>query len=474
MISSGGIKINKKKKNTIINIKKRKTAFYIRVSTDRQAEEGYSVLAQQRKLLAFAAMKDIENYEFYIDPGYTGSNLDRPEMQRLINDIENGLIEAVVVFKLDRLSRSQLDVCTLLETVFTPNDVDFVSLTENFDTGSPYGKAMVGLLSVFSQLERENIFIRTRMGMEERIKKGLWRGGGGVPTGYDYDKVQGILVPNNRAQDIREIFDLYLAGVSPYRLAELYGFKSDSAIRHILANPVYIGMIKYKDKYYRGLHEPIVSEEVFEAVQRMMKLRSTPTVTESKYLLTGMITCGCCGAKMRYQKWGKGLKIYCYSQTKSKAYLVKDPDCANPRYDAALVEELVVQDFLNRTDAIILGMDTVTTETQITNVDALIKAKNDHIQKQKRLYLLYADTGDEVLLETIEEIKLKIQRLDKAIEDEKKERALVNQKAGTVNELSGIRQRWESLTTSQKRRVLQEVIERIVLDGSNVNVTYKF
>jgi site-specific DNA recombinase len=106
----------------------------------------------------------------------------------MIEEITEGKICAVVVYKLDRLSRSQKDTIFLLEDVFNPNKCDFISLNENFDTTTPYGKAMIGILSVFAQLERGNIRDRTRMGMYERVKAGLWMGGGRVPFGYDYDK----------------------------------------------------------------------------------------------------------------------------------------------------------------------------------------------------------------------------------------------------------------------------------------------
>src|SRR5699024_204997 len=156
------------------------TALYVRVSTDSQFEEGYSVEAQTEKLEAWCKVKNYKNTELYIDGGWSGSNIDRPELRRLMGDIAMGKVAVVVVYKLDRLSRSQKDTLFLLEDVFAPNDCDFISINENFDTTSPYGKAMIGILSVFAQLERENIKERTRMGMYSRVKSGLWMGGDGI------------------------------------------------------------------------------------------------------------------------------------------------------------------------------------------------------------------------------------------------------------------------------------------------------
>ena len=142
----------------------RYTAIYIRVSTDLQAEEGFSIIGQTDSLIKHCSIKGWDYHIVYTDDGYTGANINRPQLQQLIRDIEKGIIERVVVYKLDRLSRSQLDTMYLVENVFLANNVDFVSLNESLDTSTPFGKAMIGVLSVFSQMERENIKLRTQMG----------------------------------------------------------------------------------------------------------------------------------------------------------------------------------------------------------------------------------------------------------------------------------------------------------------------
>lgn len=119
-------------------------AIYIRVSTDSQAEEGYSIDAQKEQLSAYCVSKGIRDYEFYIDGGWSGSNIDRPEMQRLIEDVNRDRISHVIVYKLDRLSRSQKDTLYLIEDVFNPHGVDFVSLNESMDTSTPMGRLMWG------------------------------------------------------------------------------------------------------------------------------------------------------------------------------------------------------------------------------------------------------------------------------------------------------------------------------------------
>lgn len=148
----------------------KRAALYIRVSTLEQAQEGYSIGAQKERLLAYCKAQDWAVADFYIDGGYSGSNLDRPGIQKLVSEVDS--FDLVLVMKLDRLSRSQRDTLHLIEDVFLPNKVDFVSMSESFDTSTPFGRAMIGILSVFAQLEREQIKERTYMGRLERAKEG--------------------------------------------------------------------------------------------------------------------------------------------------------------------------------------------------------------------------------------------------------------------------------------------------------------
>lgn len=152
------------------NYKKLRVATYTRVSTLEQAEEGYSIQEQQDKLEKYCEVKDWAITHRYSDPGFSGSNIKRPGIRELIAAAKQGDFDLVLVYKLDRLSRSQKDTLYLIEDVFQANQVDFVSLSENFDTSTPFGKAMIGILSVFAQLEREQIKERMTMGKIGRAK----------------------------------------------------------------------------------------------------------------------------------------------------------------------------------------------------------------------------------------------------------------------------------------------------------------
>lgn len=320
----------------------KKAGLYIRVSTLEQAQEGYSIGAQKERLIAFCKAHDWTIADIYVDGGYTGSNLDRPGMRKLISEINK--MDIVLVYKLDRLSRSQKDTLYLIEEVFLANNVDFVSMNESFDTGTPFGRAMIGILSVFAQLEREQIKERTQMGRIARAKQGLYHGGGRPPIGYDYN--DGKLVPNEyEAVQIKKIFEWYIGGMSIDKIAERLkseGYKNKykswdiangSTVTKILCNDVYLGITHFGDVVTENTHEPLVTREQFERVQEIKKKRQDiygDTAFVSAHLLTGMIFCARCGARYFAKKCHKKYMYYiCYSRAKNTKRMMKAENCDN-------------------------------------------------------------------------------------------------------------------------------------------------
>ncbi|MGN0678622.1 MAG: recombinase family protein [Oscillospiraceae bacterium] len=449
------------------------TALYIRVSTDAQYEEGYSVDAQKEKLEQFCKLKDISNYQFFIDGGWSGSNIDRPEMKRMLTLIMSGQVESVIVYKLDRLSRSQRDTVYLLEDVFIPNNCNFISLNENFDTTTPYGKAMIGILSVFAQLERENIRERTRMGMYERVKSGFWMGGGRVPFGYDYDPEKNILVPNEHAEDVKKIYQLYIQGYSPFRISKMFDVCGECQIIKILARPTYKGMILYNGELIQGKHEPLVSEELWEKAQNEHKRRSVQRTIATNHLLAGVLYCGVCGAKLRYQRWGGGgMKLYCYSQQKSKPHLIKDPSCDNYRYNADEIEAVVLDSIFKYTDAIKISDDA---QVHTSNVLQTLQDKYDTLSsKIKRLYNLYATNGDDLLLETINENKAQLEEVSQLLDKEEHTVAVVKDIRLQLENLCNLREAWPTLSQEDKQQAIRSCISRIELTKDKVDIKFRY
>ena len=449
-----------------------KTALYIRVSTDAQREEGYSIDAQKQMLEAHCVSRGIKNYEFYIDGGYTGSNIDRPELQRMINDAKSGSIGHVIVYKLDRLSRSQKDTLYIIEDVLNPHNVDFTSINEHMDTSSPMGRLMLGILSAFAQLERENIRERTRMGMTERVKSGLWPGGGRIPFGYDYDKENGVLVPNRDAETVRNIYALYIKGYSLNKIAQMVGLKYEKLAYQILTRKSNAGFITYNGEEYMGRHEAIVSLETYEQAMECLRSRSVKKLFTSEYLLTGLIYCGKCGAKMRYQKWGnKGCKIVCYSQDKSKTNLIKDPDCDAARLWADDVEDIVVRD-LFRFCVEKQKEGDVPPEQSVS--DILNEQYAALSAKVKRLYTLYAASPDPLLLETVREHQQELSRIMDQITLEANRSSTSKRIGGIRDKIDSIADVWDVLTQSERQDIVRTMINRVTLTEGETAIDYVF
>lgn len=442
------------------------TALYLRVSTEAQADEGYSLAAQAEKLEAYCRMKGIAAFQRYVDGGFSGSNLTRPAITELVEAIRAGRVERVVVYKLDRLSRSQKDTLYLIEDVFLPHGVDFVSINENIDTGSPYGRAMIGILSAFAQLERENIFLRTRMGMVERVKQGFWPGGGKIPFGYDYDADKGILVPNSDADTVREIYARYLEGQSTGRIARELGLKYEHLVRQILLRESNTGVIVYRGECYSGRHEPLVDKQTFERVKRRLLRSDKPRAAASNKLLTGLLVCGHCGAKMRYQKWGgAGDKLVCYSRDKSKPHLVHDADCPNRGVMARQVEEAVIRDLYQ------LAAQPIQSRGSGKQPAECRRALERAQRKLRRLYELFAEGEDDTLRDAITRARRECSRaeqeLERAQQAERQEEMDAAQQA-----LQTIGSCWDKLSDAEKQTLVRACVQRIVLQNDKIEIFY--
>ena len=290
----------------------KRVAIYTRVSTQEQSQEGYSLGEQEERLRMYSKAHGWAIYRVYTDPGYSGAKLDRPAIHELVRDCGSGAFDAVLIYKLDRLSRSQKDTLHLIEDVFTPAGIGLISMNENFDTKSAFGRAMIGVLSVFAQLERDQITERTTMGRQARAKEGYYAGGSQAPIGYTYSKGDKILrIDEPEAAQVRLVYDLYLHGLDGHdmtytairgymhsRYRTRYGsYTHTSTISRMLQDPTYCGMISWGGEYYHGKHEAIIDPDTWQAVQA--KIRRSPTNYAERFkgvhLLTGLLRCGICG-----------------------------------------------------------------------------------------------------------------------------------------------------------------------------------
>ncbi|HEM3529007.1 recombinase family protein [Streptococcus suis] len=265
-----------------------KAAIYTRVSTFEQTE-GYSLDMQFRTSENYCKANDLEIFGTYTDE-MTGAKMDRPELTKLLADAKKGLFDCVIVHKLDRLGRSQKDILYIIEDVFLKNQIEFISLTESFDTRTPLGKAMIGFLAVFAQFERDQIRERMQLGKIGRAMEGkpmTWSKSF-CPFGYDY--FDESYHQNEYSRWVKYIFSRFLAGDTINTIAaDLTDRKilnkkwHYSSIKWILENPVYIGKIRWRGKLYDGFHEPIITEEMYNLAQPMIPItKNTPNIFRTK------------------------------------------------------------------------------------------------------------------------------------------------------------------------------------------------
>ena len=419
-------------------------------------------------MISYAKSKDYTEFEYYIDGGYSGKDLNRPAIQRLIEDCKNHKIDAVFVFKLDRISRSQRDTLYLIEEVFNKYDVSFISMRENFDTSSPFGKAMIGVLSVFAQLERETILERTRIGLKKRAEAGLWRGGGKIPFPYRYDRNTGTLVPiPEQVELLHKMISLYISGKSFNAIGDIVGM-DESLVETRILSITNTGKVPYRDEVFEGQHEAVVSDELYEEILRVNKVRSREKY-ERHYLLSGKVYCGHCGAKYRYQKWGKRLIMYCYSQQKSKPKYIKDPNCKNKRWDTFEVEDAVLEELFKMSLDIDLFKKTFNIAS--VNVKNELKARLEEIKKQINNLLNFIASGiavDETNKKITELEKEKEQIEEKLLSSDKKEK----DNKVSLNMITNLKTTWFDMDFDEQRRIIEHLIDKVVVNDNEINIYY--
>jgi len=282
------------------------TAIYIRVSTEEQAKRGFSVENQIEKL-SHTAKEQGWKYKIFDDRGNSGAKFNRPELQKMLRMVKNKQIERVLVWKIDRLSRKLSHLLNLLE-IFEANNVELISVSENFDVKTPVGKLLLGLLGSVAEFERASIIQRVKAitNTRKRVKRLPL---GNPPYGLVIDKSRGMLVKDNGpgCELVERIFDLADRGMGVTRIAEYLnnnGFKtyrnkrfSGAGVARTLSNVTYAGMIELDGELVRGNIEPIISLDMYMKVQGAMQRRKYQVnAPATKHLLTGLLKCSICGS----------------------------------------------------------------------------------------------------------------------------------------------------------------------------------
>ena len=338
-------------------LRRLRCAIYTRKSSEEGLEMEFNSLdAQRESCEAYIASQRSEGFaairERYDDGGYSGGTLERPALQRLLADVEAGLIDVIVVYKIDRLSRSLMDFARLVE-IFERNDVTFVSVTQSFNTTTSMGRLTLNILLSFAQFEREVIGERIRDKFAASRKKGMWMGGY-VPLGYDV-RDRKLVINEEEAKTVRMIFERFVATGSATRLAKALAAEGvvnkrgklidKGFLYKLINNRVYIGEAVHKGTSYPGEHEAIIDRELWDAVQSVLKtsprLRAAASRDQTPAMLRGLIFTDT-GAAMTPTATKKGSKLYRY-YTSMDLIRNRPTDAERPeRLPAAMVEDAVV------------------------------------------------------------------------------------------------------------------------------------
>ncbi len=465
---------------------------YERVSTDRQADFGYGLDIQESDIVGYAKSHDLSNLVVFVDDGYTGTNMNRPAIKGIINMIKafnegksNVRINLMIVPRIDRLARTLLGTLLFIQDYIVEKkdskgslvnnnryDINFISVQEtyvNVDANNPTSKLTLVLFAGLAEYDRDITVKKLKDGRNMRVASGKWMGGGNRPIGYKYDKEQGILVQvPDEAEKIKEAYRLFVdEHWSPIKIAHRLGFKGDRVVIQILQRKTNAGYIVYNGNEYLGLHEPIISLERWQEAQDEFERRSVGRTSKPNYLLAGLLVCGECGAKMRYQMWNKKTrecKVVCYSQQTSKKSLIKDENCDNERYWQSEIEEAVIKELFK--------LGTLFSPVQKGNKEIPffdpITALTEELKKEKRklskLYDFDDDLEeDEVLKEKIIETRRKITSLTEQIELEQEQKNISRRFNRAQSIVCNLEDGWDRLSSKKKKDICRELIDRVVV-----------
>jgi len=492
-------------------------AIYTRKSTDEGLDRDFNSLDNQRERAEdYIRSQRHEGWEVlperYDDGGFSGGSLERPALKRLLADIEAGSVQRIIVYKIDRLSRSLLDFARLAE-FFEKHEASIVSVTQQLDTSTSMGRLTLNMLLSFAQFEREMVSDRTRDKMHAARRRGKWTGGM-VPLGYDVAPEGGkLLVSNVEAEQVRAIFSLFLekrslVGTSQElnrrgwlrkswttRGGESREGKSWDRVtlRRVLTDPIYTGRMKLGNEIFPGEHDGIVPKGIFERVQDVLEGNgrdgNSGVRNRSGAILRGLLRCGACDSAMTPTYTKKAGRLYRYYIC-SKAQKRGHDTCPAKMVPATEVEEFVV----DRIRAI--GKDpNLCRETfrqalaHVTNQRRGLKVEAKRVAGEigkaredvDRLVGTVAEASNgarDALLAALEKTQRRLTMLENRTEEiriqgESLKGCEVDEEE-IVQTLEAFDPIWEVLHTPEKERILRLLVEKVNYDGGTENLTIAF
>ena len=466
-----------------------KTAVYVRVSTDEQAKEGYSIRAQIDKLKNYILLKEWEFYKVYADEGISGKNIkDRPAINELIEDIKKGIVNNVLVYKIDRLTRNTKNLIELSE-IFKEYNCGFNSLMESIDTSTASGRMFLKIIGIFAEFERENIIERITLACEKKVKEGYTLANFVQSYGYERaigEKIQTI--NQTEAKIVKEIFAMFTDGnMSCNGIAKnlngrgikpkLGGSWGNVSVRAVLVNSNYIGKVRYglddKNKYFEadGHHERIIDDELFYLAQSKIgkiKRKSFTKRPKENHYFSGTVYCGLCGSKLRthgdYKTNKEGVS---YVNGYYKCPNTERGLCTNATFSQIKLDNSF-QDYIADININMADDDTMSLEkSKQESINALIREEYENAivkidKKEKDVMKLYIN--ERITFEQYEKmLQLLSTEKNGYIEQlnnmptEPSEDILLSR----ADIITNFRENWNLLTKSEKLEFLQNYIEKI-------------
>ena len=485
-------------KNAKINLR---TAIYVRVSTEDQVEEGFSIRAQSEKLKSYALLKDWEIYNIYSDEGISGKNIvDRPAINRLIDDIKNGKVNNVLVFKVDRLTRNTKNLIELVE-LFEEYGCTFNSLTESIDTDTPSGRMFLKIIGIFAEFERENLVTRLKLGLERKVKEGFTLASRSLSYGYIRKKGNRIQeIQPEEAKIVSEIFSLYINenstmnGIATLLNKRKIKSKMGSAwtatvIKGILTNPTYIGKVRYstsnENKYFEaeGHHKRILTDEIFLLAQEKIKRTSYISRTKQpkeEHYFCGILVCSLCGSKFSTHHQlhimkETGEKSYRHSyRCNRRIYHNDDIACVSPTISHNKLEEAFskyierIDDFSDIKDISLEAENKADKEHEHLEYINICENKLVNLtNRKKRLMTQYV--GEEIAFEEYREMMEILNEKYETLESElhgAKKKASNEGNTSTISHediILSLKENWNYLNKKERMIFLQRFVKKMVI-----------
>ncbi len=465
----------------------------MRVSTEDQAKDGFSIHAQREKLSSYANICDWEIVDYYIDEGISAKNTkDRPDINRLINDVKSGKVNNVLVYKLDRLTRSVKDLITLIE-LFEQYNCTFSSVTEKLETGTATGRMFIKIIGIFAEFERENLAERVSFGYEQKTREGNYTNTNGV-NGFDYIVGKGDLIVNELEKEIvNRIYNMYLEGTSMLKIARTFnseqipskrgGYWSQSTIKSILTNPLYIGKIRYgvnkkiQNKAFQvnGEQESLIDKDTFKSVQEMILKRkhynSKKYPSENAYF-SSVLRCHKCGSRFHPKQQKQNGKYYITYYCNNKQINKCNSSGISHTKVLNAFEEYISNITLNKSIEIKPNIDNKTKE------EKLIRELDNIDKKRKRLQMLFIDeqinnSDYKEMITKLEDDRDKINESRKLICSEQEKVDYNDIKKLITN----VKKNWDYLDESERNMFINQFIKYInidVINGKSIIKEIKF